>query len=64
MTGTEGTLAIRASNPADGGSGGGSGLGLMGIGERVALLGGRVEHGCEQGEFRLCVTLPLAGEPA
>ena len=64
LTGTERALDIRASNPTAGGSGGGSGLGLMGIGERVTLLGGRLEHGCEQGEFRLSVTLPLAGEPA
>jgi signal transduction histidine kinase len=57
-------LAIEASNPANGHSGGGSGLGLMGIGERVALLGGRLSHGVDGGQFRLSVTMPLAGEPS
>ena len=62
LSATDRALAIRASNPADGSSGGGSGLGLLGIGERVALLGGRLEHGAEEGEYRVTVTLPL--EPA
>ncbi len=62
MAATPTVLAIEASNPANGHSGGGSGLGLMGIGERVALLGGRLDHGVDAGRFRLSVTMPL-GEP-
>jgi signal transduction histidine kinase len=38
------------------------GRGLLGIGERVALFGGGVEHGAgEQGGFRLRALLPLPG---
>ncbi|MEU4422349.1 histidine kinase [Actinoplanes sp. NPDC024001] len=35
-----------------------SGLGLVGIGERVALAGGQVRFGPERGEFRLEAELP------
>ena len=38
-------LSIRASNPSNGSGGLGSGLGLMGIAERVSLLGGSLSHG-------------------
>ena len=56
-------LSIRTSNPADGGTGGGSGLGLVGIAERVSLLGGRMQHGSDDsGRFELQVTLPMATE--
>lgn len=34
------------------------GMGLVGIGERVALAGGRVSHGAEGGEYRLEAWLP------
>ena len=59
-------LAICASNPAGARPGGGSGLGLMGMSERVALLGGRLTHGRDgDGSFRLDVSVPLAApEPA
>ena len=63
LAATPTALAIEACNPANGHSGGGSGLGLMGIGERVALLGGRISHGVDGGQFRLSVTMPLA-EPS
>ena len=37
----------------------GSGTGLIGLGERVALSGGRLEHGLDEaGDFRLCAWLP------
>ncbi|QKG19557.1 sensor histidine kinase [Actinomadura verrucosospora] len=40
----------------------GAGAGLVGLGERVALLGGTLEHGrTEDGRFRLRARLPLPG---
>jgi signal transduction histidine kinase len=52
---------IRASNPSNGSSGLGSGLGLVGIAERVSLLGGSLSHGIgSDGRFQLDATLPLA----
>ena len=53
-------LSIYASNPASGHNGDGSGLGLLGIGERVALLGGRLTHGVDgEGRFELAAELPV-----
>ena len=40
----------------------GSGLGLVGIAERVDLVGGDLSHGIEGGEFILEATLPYAPE--
>ncbi len=40
----------------------GSGLGLVGIAERVDLVGGDLSHGIEGGEFILDATLPYAPE--
>lgn len=37
---------------------GGAGHGLPGLDERTRAAGGRLEHGLDQGEFRLVVTLP------
>ena len=38
------------------------GRGLLGLAERVGLLGGTVEHGtAPQGGFRVAVRLPVAG---
>lgn len=58
-----GGLAIEISNPlarpADGMALPGAGAGLIGLRERVALLGGRLEHGqTAAGEFRLRAWLP------
>jgi signal transduction histidine kinase len=40
----------------------GAGVGLIGLGERVAVVGGRLEHGPdERGDFVLRATLPAAG---
>ena len=57
------TLEIDATNPANGrqpSAPEGSGLGLVGMAERVSLLGGRLTHGTEGGLFRVSVTVPLA----
>ncbi|WP_062380271.1 sensor histidine kinase [Demequina pelophila] len=43
----------------------GSGLGLAGMAERAASLGGTLEHGpTPDGGFRVLLTLPLGGTPA
>lgn len=56
-------LRIRTSNLADGRGGHGSGLGLLGLGERVTLLGGQLRHGLTPtGRFELDVDLPI-GRP-
>ncbi|MEO3750627.1 sensor histidine kinase [Streptomyces sp. B6B3] len=61
-------LGIRVSDDGPGPSSGASateGLGLIGIRERVTLLGGRFESGSgPDGGFRLGVELPLHDEPA
>ncbi len=55
-------VTIRASNPSGGGGGLGSGLGLLGVAERVSLLGGSLWHGLgDDGRFRLDATLPVEG---
>ncbi|GLW30983.1 sensor histidine kinase [Actinoplanes regularis] len=55
-------LRIEVSNPVpEGGVPGsvpGSGLGLVGVAERVELAGGRLAHGTAAGRFRLEVLLP------
>ena len=55
------TLSIRASNLSDGRTGGGSGLGLLGVAERVKVLGGTLRHGDAGGRFELEADLPVAG---
>jgi signal transduction histidine kinase len=57
-------LTIRARNAVravsgDGPAGEGAGLGLVGIAERVQLLGGRMTRELRDGEFRLVLSLPL-----
>jgi signal transduction histidine kinase len=52
-------LRIEASNRANGHRGSGSRLGLLGMGERVALVGGSLEHGLVDGRWELRVDLPL-----
>jgi signal transduction histidine kinase len=65
LAGTPTALSIQASNPSNGSTGAGSGLGLLGMAERVSLLGGSLSHGVTgAGRFELAATLPLAGEPA
>ncbi len=61
LTSTPTTLSICASNSSSGLTGVGSGLGLLGLAERVKLMGGELSHGVTgDGQFRLDVTLPLA----
>ncbi|GAA3752652.1 sensor histidine kinase [Micromonospora maritima] len=51
-------VVVNPSPPTGGRAGGPGGRGLVGIGERVALAGGRVSHGTEGGRYRLEVWLP------
>jgi len=52
-------LSIHTSNPSSGRTGKGSGLGLLGIAERVSLLGGSLSHGVTaDGRFELDALLP------
>ena len=61
VSSTATALSIRASNPSNGSGGLGSGLGLLGIAERVSLLGGSLSHGVGgDGRFELDATLPVA----
>jgi|SRR5882757_6749616 signal transduction histidine kinase len=56
---TAGGLLIQASNPASASTGNGGGLGLLGMAERVSLLGGNLTHGrTRDGHFELSATLP------
>jgi signal transduction histidine kinase len=58
-------VSVEASNPSGGGGQVGSGLGLLGMAERVAVLGGSLSHGVDlNGRFVLTATIPLAGGPA
>ncbi len=58
-------LSIRTENRGNPENGGGGGLGLVGIAERVSVFGGSLTHEFTgDGRFVLCVTLPLGrGEP-
>ena len=62
----QGDLALEVLDDGRGvASGGGTGHGLIGMRERAALYGGRVEAGArEQGGFRVCAHLPLTRAPA
>ena len=55
-------LTVEVTNPLRGSGGSGipgAGAGLIGLGERVHLAGGRFEHGpTPAGDFRLLARLP------
>jgi signal transduction histidine kinase len=60
LTGTASSLSIRASNRTGTQPPGGSGLGLLGMAERVSVLGGQFSHGVTgDGRFELAATLPV-----
>ncbi len=57
---TNDEVSIEASNPSAGEqTSSGAGLGLMGVAERVSLLGGRLSHGEYDGRFVLRASLPV-----
>ena len=67
LTSTPHQLSISTANTAGQGHIGGSGLGLLGMAERVSLFGGTLSHGLTgDGRFELTATLPItaSGEPA
>jgi len=54
-------LRIRAANRVNGSPGQGSGLGLLGIAERVHVLGGHLDHGVtDGGRYEVDASLPVA----
>ena len=56
----DGRLVLEAENRGRPGPSTGSGLGLVGMGERVSVFGGTLEHAfTRDGRFRLMVVLPL-----
>jgi signal transduction histidine kinase len=61
-----GPLTVEISNPPAAGPSGeaipGGGTGLVGLGERVELEGGTLEHGMAGGTFRLRARLPWPGD--
>jgi signal transduction histidine kinase len=57
-------VEIHVSNPAGPGGTSGSGLGLVGMSERVAVFGGSLEHGRSGDRYVLDVTLPVVEVPA
>jgi signal transduction histidine kinase len=66
LTRTPNLLSIQTENAANNGkiagSAGGSGLGLVGMAERVSVFGGSLSHGLTgDGRFVLTATLPVTG---
>ncbi len=60
LTRTPSQLSIRTENTASRGDVGGSGLGLLGMAERVSVFGGSLSHGLTgDGRFVLTATLPV-----
>lgn len=67
LTRTPSLLSIQTENAAGGSTAAGSGLGLVGMAERVSVFGGSLSHGLTgDGRFVLKATLPVTGgsEPA
>jgi signal transduction histidine kinase len=68
VTTTDDTVTIRTSNRADeptsaaSGNGFGSRLGLAGMAERAAVLGGSLRHWQRDGRFEVEATLPKSGQ--
>lgn len=62
LSSTPGALRIQVVNACGARRTDGSGLGLVGIAERVSLLGGTLSHGIVEGRFELTAELPLAWE--
>jgi signal transduction histidine kinase len=56
---TPGALSVEVENRGRPGPSTGSGLGLVGMAERVSVFGGSLEHGFSDGRFRLSAVLPL-----
>jgi signal transduction histidine kinase len=56
---TPGVLSVDVENRGRPGPSTGSGLGLIGMAERVSVFGGSLEHGFADGRFRLSAVLPL-----
>ncbi len=54
-------LRISCSNPFDGRVADGSGLGLLGMSERVELVGGTLRHGRTDNRFEVHAVIPLTG---
>ena len=52
-------LQLTVTNPLVAGAAAGTGHGLVGMRERVALLGGTLEAGCRDGRFCVHAELPL-----
>jgi len=64
LAATSSGLTIHARNNASGRTGLGSGLGLVGLAERVKVLGGTISHGpTTDGQYELVATLPVVREP-
>jgi signal transduction histidine kinase len=57
----DGALVIELANPVGAAAPGGGGRGLAGMRERVALLGGEMTAGPEDGRWRVAVRLPTGG---
>ena len=60
LASTGNALTIETENAAAADKPNGDGFGLIGMAERVALLGGSLTHRLDDGQFRLRATLPLA----